>query len=122
VDFVLLRTRVRRIDTCRQATTRSYEVTLQDVVDLREPDARRAVGLSSTDLVSDQLEACQRVGFAAHSVGREGILAPSAAGSGTVLALFPAHLQPGSMIVPTRMETWESPPGQVGSLSNDRHR
>jgi RES domain-containing protein len=88
-----------------------YDLTLQSVLDLRDADALEAIGLSSAELTSDQLEACQRVGRAAHNAGREGILAPSAAGDGTVLALFLDGMQPGSTIAPTRMEIWESTPG-----------
>jgi RES domain-containing protein len=88
-----------------------YDLLLQSVLDLRDAEAMEAVGLNSAELTSDQLEACQRVGRAAHQAGREGILAPSAAGDGTVLALFLEGMQPGSTIAPTRMEIWESAPG-----------
>lgn len=87
-----------------------YDLTLQNVLDLRDAKALEAIGLSAAELTSDQLEACQRVGRAAHHAGREGILAPSAAGDGTVLALFLDGMQPGSTIAPTRMEIWESAP------------
>jgi RES domain-containing protein len=87
-----------------------YDLTLQNVLDLRNAEALAAIGLSVAELSSDQLEACQRVGRAARHAGREGILAPSAASEGTVLALFLDGMQPGSTIAPTRMETWESTP------------
>lgn len=87
-----------------------YDLLLQNVLD-RDAEALATIGLSAAELTSDQLEACQRVGRAAHHAGREGILAPSAAGDGTVLALFLDGMQPGSTITPTRMETWESAPG-----------
>ncbi len=88
-----------------------YVLVLQNVLDLRDAAALEASGLSPAELTSDQLEACQRVGLAAHHAGREGILAPSAAGDGTVLALFLDGMQPGSTISPTQMEIWESAPG-----------
>lgn len=88
-----------------------YDLRLQNVLDLRDADALEAVGLSGAELISDQLEACQRVGLSAHHTGREGILAPSAAGDGRVLALFLDGMRPGSTISPTRMEIWESAPG-----------
>lgn len=88
-----------------------YELTLRNVLDLRDDEAMSAVGVSAAELRSDQLEPCQRVGLAAQHAGREAILVPSAAGKGTVLALFLDAMQAGSTIVPTRMELWESRPG-----------
>lgn len=87
-----------------------YDLVLQNVLDLRDAEALEAIGLSAAELASDQLAACQRVGHAAHDAGREGILAPSAAGDGTVFALFLDGMQPRSTIAPTRMELWESAP------------
>ena len=87
-----------------------YDITLQNVLDLSEAEALGAVGLSTAELVSDQLEPCQGVGLAAHHAGCEGVLAPSAAGDGTVLALFLDRMHSTSAIAPRRMETWASPP------------
>jgi RES domain-containing protein len=83
-----------------------YDLRLANVLDLREADALEAVGLSVADVRSDRLDACQRVGRAAHEAEREGVLAPSAAGDGTVLAVFLDLVQPPSQIAPTRVETW----------------
>jgi len=75
-----------------------YEVNLTAVVDLRAPGARRALDLTDDQRSADDLQACQTVGEAAQYLGREGILAPSATGSGTVLAVFFDRLQPGSIV------------------------
>jgi RES domain-containing protein len=88
-----------------------YDLALQSILDPRDAEALEAVGLGVAELTSDHLDACQRVGRAAHHAGHEGILAPSAAGDGTVVALFLDRMQFGSTIVPTRMEVWESAPG-----------
>jgi RES domain-containing protein len=87
-----------------------YELTLQNLVDIRTADAADALGLSPAELSSDQLEPCQRVGLAAHHAGREGILARSATGEGIVVALFLDAMQPRSTIAPTEMESWEATP------------
>jgi RES domain-containing protein len=65
-----------------------YAVTLQRVLDLRDAETRARVGLKQTDLTVDDWTACQVVGEAAHRVGLEGILAPSATSDGDVLVLF----------------------------------
>lgn len=85
-------------------------VDLHAVLDLRDDDARRAIGLSDRELRSDDLSACQAIGAAAHSVGIEGILAPSAANGGTALAVFLDALRPDSSIELTGLEAvWEDP-------------
>jgi len=87
-----------------------YELLLRELVDLRDPAAPRALGVRAAELRSDRLDACQRIGAAAHDAGHEGLLAPSAAGEGTVLAVFLDRVAPPSAIAPTRMETWEQAP------------
>jgi hypothetical protein len=64
------------------------------------------VGLSDQELRGDIREPCQVIGEAAHYLGLEGILAPSAAGFGTVLTVFPEKLRPGSMLEVAGSETW----------------
>jgi RES domain-containing protein len=87
-----------------------YQVELRALVDLRGADAREALELTDSALVSEDLSRCQAVGEAAQYLGREGILAPSAARAGTVLAVFIDRLQPGSVIRDIDYETWEPPP------------
>jgi len=86
-------------------------VDLLAVLDLRGADARRTIGLSDRELRSDDLSACQAIGAAAHSVGIEGILAPSAANGGTALAVFLDALRPDSAAEVIGLEAvWEDPP------------
>lgn len=87
-----------------------YRIALANVLDLREPSAAAEVGLRSSAIASDDLDSCQRVGEAAQHLGREGILAPSAAGTGTVLAVFMDMLGPESSVVPKQVELWKSLP------------
>lgn len=76
----------RRVITC--------EVDIENVLDLRDPAALRAVGLTPARLqsqVGDYAD-CQRVGAAAQELGMAGIVAPSAGGVGETLALFAANV------------------------------
>jgi len=86
-------------------------VDLHAVLDLRGERARDMIGLGERELRGDDLRACQAVGAAAHSVGIEGILAPSAANGGTALAVFLDALRPDSAVEATGLEAvWEEPP------------
>ncbi|MGH2742674.1 MAG: RES family NAD+ phosphorylase [Thermoleophilaceae bacterium] len=87
-----------------------YSFELSGLLDLREAEARAAVGLSERSIASDDLGPCQAVGEAAHYLGREGVVAPSATGAGTVLAVFFDRLTAGSFVHDLDYETWESPP------------
>lgn len=87
-----------------------YEVALHDVLDLRDQEALDAVGLSERDIRANELSACQAVGEAAHHAGREGVLAPSAAGDGYTLNVFIGELRSGSIIAPQPRELWSQLP------------
>jgi RES domain-containing protein len=89
-----------------------YEVRLAGLLDLRTPDARASVELHDDQLLSDDPAACQAIGEAAQYVGREGVIAPSATGSGTVLAVFFDRLGPDSVIQVIDFETWEAAPSR----------
>jgi RES domain-containing protein len=87
-----------------------FEVRLGAVLDLRTEDAQRTVDLTEVELRSDDPRRCQEVGEAAHSVGLESVVAPSAAGPGTVLAVFLEQLRPGSRLEAVSSERWDEPP------------
>ncbi len=87
-----------------------YELHVVELVDLRPEAARAAVELKDEDVQGDELRACQAIGEAAEYTGREGIIAPSATGSGTVLAIFFDRLEPASIVRTLDYEAWESPP------------
>lgn len=76
----------RRVLTC--------EVEVDEVLDLRGPDARHAVALSDAQLHSEvgDYGPCQAIGAAAHQLGLTGVLAPAATRFGETLALFPLNL------------------------------
>jgi RES domain-containing protein len=85
------------------------EVELQAVVDLTRATSRPDV-LSDLELSSDDLTITQAVGEAAQYLGREAILAPSAAGEGNVLAVFIDRLLPGSRVDGIDFEVWPEMP------------
>jgi RES domain-containing protein len=86
------------------------QVDLRVVLDLRSTDALAAVGLTAADLESDDWSACQQVGDAAHKLEFEGLLAPSATGTGDVLAIFELHLRPQSVVREVDHKLWAELP------------
>jgi hypothetical protein len=72
------------------------EADLEAVLDLRSGDSLSTVGLTFEQLSSYSMRECQRVGEAAHRLRLEGILAPSATGTGEVLAIFELNLRNNS--------------------------
>ena len=87
-----------------------YEVELSALLDLTDEATLEAVGLSEAQVRSDDATPCQEVGEAAHHLGREGILAPSATGVGDVLALFVERLSPNSRLEVVSTTLWATPP------------
>lgn len=76
---------VRHMSPRRLAT---IAVRLSRVLDLTRADVLRALGVSAGVLVDEDASIPRRIGEAAHHLGYEAILAPSATGDGTVLAIF----------------------------------
>lgn len=87
-----------------------FDVILHAVLDLREPATRESVGLSDAELVAEDARACQQIGEAAHYLGLEGIVAPSATSVGNVIAVFLDRLGPDSRLDARRLEEWLIPP------------
>lgn len=88
----------------------SYDIALAGVLDLRDASTRDALHLSDLALRSDDATKCQQIGESAHYLGLEGILAPSAAGEGNVLAVFFDRLQADSQVRDLDYEPWTAPP------------
>ncbi len=85
----------------------AFDVRLTAVLDLSSAAARTALALSDAQLCADDPLPCREIGEAAHYVGLEAVMAPSAAGGGTVLAVFLEKLRPGSVLEARRSELWE---------------
>ncbi len=66
----------------------SIKVRLSRVLDLSDTSVLAILGLSASQVVGEDVLLCQRLGAAAHHLGYEAILAPSATGDGLVLALL----------------------------------
>lgn len=69
------------------------------VVDLSEATLLASVGLSIEDVEADDWSPCQRVGDAVAFLGYEGLVAPSATGSGIVIVAFGPRLSLSQLIV-----------------------
>jgi RES domain-containing protein len=82
------------------------EVELRAVVDLTSA-ASLPPALADLDFAADELTDTQALGAAAQYLGREAILAPSAAGEGRVLAVFIDRLLPDSRVEDIDFEVWE---------------
>jgi RES domain-containing protein len=88
-----------------------FDVHLVAVLDLRPDVVRDALGLDERALTGNDVAVCRAVATAAHSLGLEGLLAPSAAGEGVVLAVFLDALRPESVVEPIELvDVWEEPP------------
>lgn len=74
-------------------TLHTIEARGVHVLDLTSQASQSAVGLEAGDIADDDHTACQAIGQAAHFLGHQGVLAPSATGIGLVLAAFDAHLE-----------------------------
>lgn len=77
-----------------------FYIALHHCLDLRDASGREAVGLSLDAIRSDDLRRCRKVATAAHYLGLEGLLAPSATGAGFTIAIFTDRLRPDSCIEP----------------------
>jgi RES domain-containing protein len=87
-----------------------YRLDLQAILDLTGERDRLPQALAELDLQGSDRNATQAVGEAAEHLGREAIKAPSATGTGEVIAVFIDRLLPDSAIEPLDFETWELPP------------
>lgn len=87
-----------------------YRVDVRNLVDLRSEAALADVGLTLARVQADDPTHCRAVGAAAHQLGSEGILAPSATGIGEVLVIFGDRLGPDSRIDPIDFTDWDGPP------------
>ena len=107
----LARKQGRAVDEFLPRDMFTYELRLQHLIDLRVGEHAAAVGLTPADFADDDLSRCQLVGEAVHAAGFEGLIAPSATGTGEVLAVFLGRALPGSVVRAVGSERWVGPPG-----------
>ena len=86
-----------------------YSVSLVAVLDLRTQTQRESVELGESELRADDPVVCRQVAEAAQHLGLEAVLAPSATGSGTVLAVFFDRLRADSHVRDLDYESWTPP-------------
>lgn len=87
-------------------------VNVTNVLDLRDDEAREAVGLTEQDLTSEvgDYAPCQRIARVANQLELHGVLAPAATGLGETLALFERHLPAAELPTVTEIVEWTSLP------------
>jgi RES domain-containing protein len=100
----------RELADCMPRHLLEYEVQLTAVLDLTDPGALETVELNDAELRSTDAARCQRIGEAAHHLGWEAILAPSATGTGNIVAVFVERLLPQSNLEVRSATVWEVPP------------
>lgn len=88
-----------------------FDISINDALDLREPEVRSMLGLDDHQLSADPPDLCQRIGEAAITCGREAVLAPSATGNGDALAVYVGRLGTGTKLDYQEIERWDSSPG-----------
>ena len=74
------------------------KVKLQKVLDLTQPSGLVKLGLSKEALVSSDCSITQAISHQARKAGFQGLLVPSAAGSGVNLVVFENNLAEGCLI------------------------
>lgn len=90
----------------------TIDVDATNVLDVRDPGSRMALGLSERDLHSEvsNYKVCQDIALAANQLGLHGIIAPAAEGHGETLALFDAQLPVAEFpTVASIEEGWQLP-------------
>ena len=87
-----------------------FDIALHQCLDLREWSRLEAADLSLDAIRSDDLSRCQEVAMAAHHLRFEGVIAPSAAGPGSTIAIFTDQLGPDSRLEPGDSEIWNALP------------
>jgi hypothetical protein len=100
----------RLVLTCR--------VSVSEILDLRETEAQRGVGLTYEDLASEvgNYAACHDVARVAHQLGLHGVIAPAATGIGETLALFEQHLPAAELPTLITRQAWDRLPADPRQL------
>jgi RES domain-containing protein len=96
----------------RLATIR---VRLSRVLDLTDERVRASLSVDEADLIADDPAIPRAIGEAAHHLGYEAVLAPSAAGHGQVLAIFLDNLAADSVLELADVHDGHEPAHDLGS-------
>ncbi len=79
---------------------------LKKVLDMTNPQVRERLQVSVEDITGDDVAIPQAIGEAAHHLGIEAIIAPSAAGEGVMVAIFIGNRAVGSVIEVVAVEPY----------------
>lgn len=92
-----------------RATRQLYEIhmTLERVLDLTEPRLLAELGVTDVELGSRDQDSCRTVGGAAHWLGCDGVLVPSARATGTNLVVFADRMDVDAALEVLRQEEVE---------------
>lgn len=82
----------------RPRTLATIRVRLTRILDLTDPAMLQRVGVTREEILAEDPALPRAIGDAAHRLGYEAVLAPSATGSGRVLAVFLDNLAAGSTV------------------------
>lgn len=82
--------------SARPRTLATIRVRLTRVLDLTDRAMMQRLGVTREEILAEDPALPRAIGDAAHRLGYEAVLAPSATGSGRVLAVFLDNLAPGS--------------------------
>lgn len=90
----------------------TVRVTVQQVLDLTDPEYAEAVGLTGADFHSEvgDYDRCQAIGAAAHQLGFHGVLAPAAHAMGETLAIFKERIAASELPVVEHELLWSELP------------
>jgi RES domain-containing protein len=96
-----------RLPVARPRELAAIHLDLTRVLDLRTEGARRALGVTLSDITGDDLTIPQAIGEAAQHLGYEAIIAPSATGAGDVVAVFLTNRDPESSVEVIETSSYE---------------
>ena len=82
---------VQPIPPRARRTIYTLELSLTSVLDLTDTELLQDLGIGTAELTADNMVACRQLGGAAHWLGRDGLLLPSARSPSTNLVSFPAN-------------------------------
>lgn len=101
-----------RADLIQPRLLLTCDVQVDNLLDLRDPSACKAVALGPDDLTSPvgDYDRCRAVGRVAHQLELHGIIAPAATGMGETLALFERHLPQAQLPRVATKEVWGALP------------
>ncbi len=77
-------------------TLYTIEITLTQVLDLTDTNLLQELGVGEAELAADDMAMCHDLGGAAHWIGCDGLLVPSARSANTNLVIFPANREDGA--------------------------